>query len=171
MTRVTLVLSTLCPINCAPDHARELSMPSEIGESEIREAVENAGRGEKTGVFLLAGRRSSDAGQQEVKVHVGKLPENSRSGGAEVWLAVTESNLESDVKSGENAGKNLRHASVLRSLRKLGAATTGSNPSFATTVQVKLKPFRKRDNLRIVAFLQEKKTLRILGAGYAFVSD
>jgi len=139
-------------------------------EQEIRAAVQEAVQHEKTEIALEAGKSSGDAAE-EVSVRIGKLTGGSGSNAAEVWLAVAESGLESDVKSGENAGKNLRHAAVVRSLRKIGEAPLDSDPSFETVTQVKLKPYRKRENLSVVVFVQEKKTLRLLGAVSMAVSD
>jgi hypothetical protein len=79
-------------------------------------------------------------------------------------LAVTERGLASDVLRGENEGRNLSHAPVLRSLTTI--QTPKTNPSAVTEIkaQVTLDPSWKRENLRFVTFLQERKTLHILGA-------
>jgi hypothetical protein len=98
-------------------------------------------------------------------VSVGKLPQASNGDSAEVWLGVTESGLGSRVSGGENAGRNLRHASVLRSLRRIGTADThAENASFRADAAVKLKPNWNRANLAVVVLVQEKKSRHILGA-------
>jgi hypothetical protein len=81
---------------------------------------------------------------------------------AEVWLAVTESGLTTDVAHGENAGRRLVHAPVVRSLRKLGAAQ--GSALHAETV-VALEPSWAPRALRLVAFVQRAQSRRILGAG------
>jgi hypothetical protein len=58
----------------------------------------------------------------------------------------------------------LRHAAILRSLRKVGTVPARSQSPFVLNQQAKLKSNWKRENLRIVVFVQERKNLRILGA-------
>jgi hypothetical protein len=85
---------------------------------------------------------------------------------SEVWLAITETGLESAVTRGENAGKDLRHAAVLRKLQKLGSAAAkgGSESGIVLTGKVSLDSSWKRENLHAVAFIQERRRMHILGA-------
>ena len=100
---------------------------------------------------------------EQFTVQVSKLNGDS----AEVWLAVTERQLHSDVKAGENAGANLRHAAVVRTLRKIGDAKPGNETSFAGSTNVKIDSKWKSENLHVVVFVQEKKTRHIVGAAAA----
>jgi hypothetical protein len=84
----------------------------------------------------------------------------------EIWMAITETGLHSNVSSGENAGEDLHHAAVVRKLRKFADLKSPDTP-FSREEQVKLDRGWKRENLRVVVFLQEKKSKRILGAGSA----
>ena len=93
------------------------------------------------------------------------LPQEA--GSAELWLAVTERGLSSNVLRGENEGRNLVHAAILRSLTRVSAAGKFSVSSAATTATVSLKPSWRPENLRFVIFLQDRKSLRILGAAAA----
>jgi len=68
------------------------------------------------------------------------------------------------VTRGENAGEDLRHAAVVRSMRKIGEAKADGETSFTGDANVPLPKEWKRENLRAVAFVQEKKSRRILGA-------
>lgn len=98
-------------------------------------------------------------------ISVGKLTQLSAGDSAEVWLAVTESGLSSQVSRGENAGRHLSHASVLRTMRRVGNADGRAEAnSFQADASLKLKSGWKRENLTAVAFVQEKKSRRILGA-------
>jgi hypothetical protein len=92
------------------------------------------------------------------------LPE---AGSAELWLAVTERGLSSNVLRGENEGRNLVHAAILRSLTRVSAAGKFSVSTAAATATVSLKPSWQPENLRFVIFLQDRKSLRILGAAAA----
>jgi hypothetical protein len=85
----------------------------------------------------------------------------------EVWLATTEKGLHSSVSAGENAGHDLRHASVLRLLRKLGAADKSNAPAFTAQPDLKLDSSWKGPNLHVIAFVQEKHTRHILAAASA----
>ena len=127
---------------------------------ETREAIQQAAQQQKAEVTLTPGKPSAD-GSERVEVRVDKLT-NLGSGSALIWLAVTEKSLQSSVNAGENAGKDLRHASVLRVLRKVGTVD-GKSPSFAATPELKLKSNWNRDNLTVVAFAQDKRTWHILG--------
>jgi len=106
-----------------------------------------------------------NANEPHFTVTVGKLPQPSAGDSPEVWLAITESGLSSQVSRGENAGRNLSHASVLRSLRRVGNADARADGNaFQGDASAKLKSNWKRENLTAVLFVQEKKSRRILGA-------
>jgi hypothetical protein len=102
---------------------------------------------------------------QRFSVRVDKVPETADHDSADIWLAVTETGLQTAVKAGENAGRDLRHSAVLHSLNKIGSVKTGSGASaFASSQKVSIKPNWKRENLRVVVFVQGRKSLSILGA-------
>ena len=88
-------------------------------EGEAQDAIRQTAQQQKAEVTLTPGKPSAD-GSERVEVRVDKLT-NLGSSSALIWLAVTEKSLQSSVNAGENAGKDLRHASVLRVLRKVGA--------------------------------------------------
>ncbi|HUN61651.1 MAG TPA: DUF1223 domain-containing protein [Candidatus Sulfotelmatobacter sp.] len=131
-------------------------------ETQAREAIQQAAGQPQTDITLAAGDSSGNS--QDFKVRVGKLVGNTSQDSAEIWLAITESGLESSVKAGENAGRDLHHAPVLRSLHKIGTAKGSGDTTFDSSTKVKFKPEWKRQNLQIVVFVQDKKSLRILGA-------
>ena len=72
--------------------------------------------------------------------------------------------MHSSVTRGENAGHELRHAAIVRSMRKIGEAKPNLDNSFSVDTNVPLRAEWKRDNLKAVVFVQEKKSLKILGA-------
>ena len=80
----------------------------------------------------------------------------------EVYLAVVLGRVESRVSSGENAGRRLTHAGVVRSLTKIGSLRAGQ--SFVQDFQMKLERGADPGNLRLIAFLQESGAGRVLGA-------
>jgi hypothetical protein len=95
-----------------------------------------------------------EAGLVKVQVSATGIPKQ-----AGLWLAVTESGLARDVRSGENGGRRLTHTGVVRSLQgvKVEASQTA-------TLAVSLKSDWKIENLRLVAFVQDRDSLAILGA-------
>lgn len=115
---------------------------------------------------------AKDPGELHFAVTVGRPPESMPKDTAEVWIAVTESGLASQVSRGENAGRNLRHAPVLRSLQRIGTAEgNGEGPSFQREVSVKLRPEWNREHLAVIVLVQEKKTRRIVGAAVQKVAS
>ena len=105
--------------------------------------------------------------RERVRLEVGKLQGAHRGDVAEVWLAITETALHSSVTGGENAGHDLHHAPVVRWLHKAGTTNPNATPSFTGESDLKLDSAWKRNNLRVVAFVQEKGSRHILGATVA----
>ena len=115
----------------------------------------------------LTSVKSGKRDREQVDVSVGKLAAAAASDTPEVWLAITETGLHSSVSAGENAGHDLRHASIVRLLRKLGAADKNNVPSFTAQSDLKLDSSWKRPNLRVIVFVQEKHTRHMLAAASA----
>jgi hypothetical protein len=128
-----------------------------------REAILKAASKTKIPV-TLAQDNPNGTDAENFSVTVGKLEETSPGDAAEVWLAITEAGLHSAVTGGENAGEDVHHAAVVRSMRKIGEAKTGGETSFAADVRIPLQKEWKRENLRAVLLVQGKKSRRILGA-------
>ena len=130
---------------------------------QARESILKAASKTKIPVVLTQGSADRlDKGNLSGKV--GKLEGMTKSDAAEVWLAITETGLHSSVTRGENAGEELRHAAVVRFMRKIGEAKADVETSFAGDVSIPLQKEWKRENLRVVLFVQETKSRRILGA-------
>jgi hypothetical protein len=132
-------------------------------ERPAEQAIQQAATQPKTEVNLTPENSGAD-GTQQYKVHVGKLAGNSDRDTAEIWLAVSESGLGSSVNAGENAGKDLHHAPVLRSLHKVGVASPKGDTAYEGSTRVKLNRDWKKQNLQVAVFVQEKKSMHILGA-------
>jgi len=137
-------------------------------EDKTAQAVAQAIAQPKTEVTLATANSSSDGTQ--LNVRIGKLTGGTDRDSAEVWLAITESGLASSVDAGENAGKNLRHASVLRSLHRIGVANAKNDSAFESSQKVKFKSSWNRQHLQLAVFIQEKKSMKILGAAAIPVS-
>jgi len=94
-------------------------------------------------------------------------PKNPKPRASDVYLAVTESELESQVLRGENAGRRLRHAPVVRSFGIIGRIDPRGSNLGQITNTLRLPHEWKRENLRAVVFVQEHDTRRITGAAVA----
>ena len=130
---------------------------------KAREVILEAARKPKIPVILSLGG-GNQAGKENIHVEVGEREGALKSEEREVWLAITETGLHSAVTRGENAGEDLHHAAVVRSMRKIGEAKANGETSFTGDVSVALRAEWKRENLKAVAFVQERKSRRILGA-------
>jgi hypothetical protein len=93
---------------------------------------------------------------------------NNSSGAANIFLAITEDNLTTNVGAGENGGHTLHHSAVVHELRQLGQLQNGS---FETTTPLKLEKEWKRKDIRAVVFVQEAPSGKIQGAASIGFSD
>lgn len=84
---------------------------------------------------------------------------------ADVILAITESRLDTDVQHGENGGRKLRHTGVVRSIANVGRIDNPKDGMYAAQARYHLDPAWQPENLKLVVFLQSRKTKRIWGAG------
>lgn len=135
---------------------------------EALQAIRDDIRQAKTQVSITA-EAAAKKDAERLEVRVGNATGAASQEPADVWLAVTEQGLGSSVKAGENAGKDVQHATIVRSLHKIGSVSAKGSSPFDVHEDVKFKSNWKRENLRIVVFVQERKSLHILGAAEARV--
>ena len=132
-------------------------------------AIMQAAKQDDVQVSVQAGAaEGNDA--QKFDVRVTSAAGSGKQPKADVWLAVTEDGLQMDVTGGENKGRTLQHASVVRSLEKIGTISDKGAAQFAADPRVKFKSSWKKPNLRVIVFVQDHKSLRILGAGLAKIA-
>lgn len=132
-----------------------------VGSQETR-AEEEIARAAKTGKGRLElTRTGGDGSQVKLKISVRDLPAFSPNDEAEVVLALTESGVASEVAKGENKGRRLEHAAVVRDFARLGQIKAPGEP-FAVEGSVERPKGVKADALSAVAFVQEKKSRRVL---------
>jgi hypothetical protein len=127
---------------------------------EAQTAIQGAAAAAKATVMLQ--QISSNKSKATFNVRIEKLSAAATTGKVELWLAVTETGLHNDVKAGENSGETLQHADVVRTIRKL--ETLRNQDDASTQITVDLKPVWNVTNVRVVAFLVDKSSRRILGA-------
>ncbi|HEY8075331.1 MAG TPA: DUF1223 domain-containing protein [Labilithrix sp.] len=97
----------------------------------------------------------------EVTVAIGALPPGSAAD-AEAVVALTQARVRVVVARGENGGSTLEHTAVARELRVAGSA-----PMQGATLRSIVKPPAgvAAGELRVVAFVQERASRRVLGTG------
>lgn len=131
-----------------------------------QQAIEKAASEPQTNI-TISEASADPKGAADFKISAGKLQGDAAGDPVEVWIAVTEDGLHSSVSAGENAGHTLYHSAVLRYLHKVGSAQSSGDAAFTGDAHVKLSSKWNRQNLNIVVFLQDKKTLKVLGVASA----
>ena len=125
----------------------------------IREGIQKAAREPKALVAL------SMTSGQTIRLVVGKLPPGSHE--SDLLLAVTEGGNGTTVYAGENSGRTLRHAAVVRSITSLGRLDPKYPGEYSAEARLNLRPEWNRQYLKLVLFVQDRTNRRILGAATA----
>jgi len=81
-------------------------------------------------------------------------------GNAQLFLALVEDGLETSVKGGENQGRTLHHAAVVRDWHPLGGASQNSADK---SIPLNIPADADKSRLQLVAFAQDPATGLILG--------
>jgi len=85
---------------------------------------------------------------------------------ATVFAAIAEDGISSRVERGENSGMTLEHVSVVRELKALGVLAA-ERADLETTFDVPIDPAWNKENLKVVVFVQENESRKIVGVGRA----
>ncbi|MBX7174819.1 MAG: DUF1223 domain-containing protein [Pyrinomonadaceae bacterium] len=104
--------------------------------------------------------------ENKVSVKITEIPPHQNS---IVYLAIAENNLNSSVKAGENAGNNLEHISVVRELKVIGKLKK-TDDSFDDIVNFSIEPFWKKKDLKVVVFVQDTQTGKIIGSNWESIN-
>jgi hypothetical protein len=97
----------------------------------------------------------------KLKINLSDLPKHDQSS---VFVAIAEDKITTNVKRGENAGQTLEHTSVVRELKSIETITPQENTKAVETTIV-LQEKWKRENLKIVVFVQENRMRKIHAVG------
>jgi hypothetical protein len=116
-------------------------------------AIRHAMQEPKVGVRLRA------AGDAAVTLEVDALPEGEIRK-ANVYVTLAAESGTSDVLRGENQGQKLRYVSIAGEIRQVGSATAKAMFS----KQLPIRASKEPAGSRLIAFVQESGTGRILGA-------
>jgi hypothetical protein len=109
-------------------------------------------------------------GDKSLLVHVDVKPIGSLSGhkSGQVLVALADDSDQSSVRRGENAGRTLKHVAVVRTLTSVG--TIDDSGAFSKDVTVSTGEANLQ-NLRVVAFVQDGTSGRVLGVGTTRLSS
>ena len=129
-------------------------------EAQADSAIASAARRPKASVSVaLQGGAAGQGKPLSLRADIGVLPSGVKGG--EVFAALTESGLSSQVARGENSGRHLSHAAVVRTLVSVG--TVGPKGGMLTQ-GLALTGGSRKENTHIVVFVQDKATHHIIGA-------
>jgi hypothetical protein len=132
-------------------------------EGEVLGRISDALAAEPAGRVSLTVEPPTPDGHLKVKVGA-KLARAASAGDLDLWVAVYESGLSTEVKAGENASRLLRNDRVVRRLEKAftlpGAAGSEKSGELVLGIDKRWKP----GALGVAAFLQDPATLAIQGA-------
>jgi hypothetical protein len=99
-----------------------------------------------------------------------EVPDDVVHDAADIVVAITENGLVTHVKRGENGGRTLSHAGVVRSLSAVGRLEANARTGSASS-SLPLASDWRLEELRFVAFVQEHASHRIFGGGSATLSQ
>lgn len=132
---------------------------------KLRDAILSAAKSPKASVQVRARTASGD--RVAVTVDVRDVPPN-QSGDIDVMLALIENGLTVDVKRGENASRRLHHDAVARTLERIGTLARDAREGFFKA-EPRTASTWSRANLRVVVFLQHRRSAHIIGAAAAAI--
>lgn len=135
--------------------------------ADANRAYEEIGRAAQapvTSVDLSTAPNARDPQLIDLTVRVSN-PKTAKLRDANLYLAVTESELVGHIGGGENAGRTLRHSNVVRSFSAIGRIDPKGASAGQVVSTLRLPGEWRRENLHAVVFVQEKQTFRITGAG------
>src|SRR5579884_1078774 len=128
-----------------------------VGDDYSRASAEiaKAARQAAAMIDLQPVRNAKDRDVMDLDVRIRDLPPirigNRKEGPPlQVFLAITEDNLSSDVQHGENSGRRLRHAAVVRSFGLISGLDPRDKSDLSVRETLKLPSSWKRQDLHAV---------------------
>jgi hypothetical protein len=139
----------------------------EIGSDAkaVERAIASAAQAPKAAVDVAAAL-ADRAGNLRIQIDVNVPPVVTLHEPADLVVAVTEDHLVSSVERGENRGRRLKHSAVVRVLTLVDTLSPETR-RWSTTTSAAVRPEWKSEHLKVIAFLQEYETRRIVGAGFS----
>jgi hypothetical protein len=103
---------------------------------------------------------SRDGNQVTAHIELPAVYQSFKGGRGILYIALADNRAESQVARGENAGRSLAHVGVIRVLKRVGTIDLGT-PT-ARDVTLAMQPGTGVNGSRLVAFIQDTKTGRVL---------
>ena len=137
-----------------------------------RSTISALGRAPLPAVRIVLAAAGADRklapGARRVRLEARDLPHESAS---DVYLVLAEDKLFSRVNGGRNAGESWPHSSIAHRLYLVGKMPAGSKEiSLIAEIEPPEAAWRV-ENLRLVAFVQEQETRRVLALGTVRLAD
>jgi hypothetical protein len=135
---------------------------------DVYHAVQYAARTPKAVVRIEKTGAREDDGPDGVRVRAfaDSIPQSLKGERFDLILAITEAGLSSPVANGENAGRLLKHAGVVRSMTRITELETKKNRGYSATLMTQVARSWNRSKLRAVLFLQSRETQAVAGVGW-----
>jgi hypothetical protein len=131
--------------------------------SDVSRKIAQAAARQKAAIRLTT--LPSQTGSLQLQINVEIPPEIAATEPADILIAVTEDNLSSAVRRGENSGRHLEHTAVVRHLQNV-AMLKAQEREWSGTASITVAPEWKPADLKAIAFLQEQRSRHILGASW-----
>jgi hypothetical protein len=130
----------------------------------VARAIQQSLREPKIPVTISATKSGNSA-----RVHIDIPPLQSDGSKGLVYLVLAANHAKSKVTRGENGGRELSHVAVVLSLRQV--AKVSAKQSVSKDVQVALNSNFNTSDMRVVVFVQDAQTQRVLGAARTSFSN
>jgi hypothetical protein len=132
-------------------------------DSDVSRKIAQAAARQKAAINLAALPSQTSSLQLQINVEV--PPEIAVTEPSDIVIAVTEDNLSSAVLRGENGGRHLQHTAVVR-LLQTAAVLKAQAREWSGTTSITVMPEWKPADLKVIAFVQEQRSRRIVGVGW-----
>jgi hypothetical protein len=123
--------------------------------AKVNKAIGKAAQQAKVPLILTATQANG-----KIRVHVQWDGADKLHGQVSVYLALAQNEAQSHVQAGENSGRDLKHVAVVRQIAEVG--TLAEKTPFSKDTTLTYNP--QWGGVRVVVFLQEKTSGRIIGA-------
>jgi hypothetical protein len=124
-----------------------------------RRAIERAEHVPHGTIRIALDSESQDKKTITVMVDIRELPDTGGGDPLDLLVAITEDGLRTDVKSGENHGRTLTHAAVVREMVTLASVPAADSSQRAT---LRFSTEWRRHVSKLVAFVQQRRSRRVL---------
>jgi hypothetical protein len=125
--------------------------------------INHAATSTQYAVRLQPQRSAKDPSLTDLSIYVKNNGPNKPTP-SDVYLAISEDRLTSNVRSGENAGRMLRHGPVVRSFGVIGNIEARAFNEVGLKSTLKIPAEWNADHLRAVVFIQEHRSRQIIAA-------